>query len=85
MLDASLFARVSLMHNQIDKILQTLFLQLKPCFNEHVDEPLVVCLSSSYHLVQLGTEAIEEDTLLLTATPAVLGHGLRLNQLQGIM
>ena len=67
---------------KLHQLPQALLLGLELRLYEHVDQFLCVCLPSSYHLVQLGTEAIEEDTLLLTATPAVLGHGLRLNQLQ---
>ena len=67
---------------ELHQLSQALLLDLKLCLYQHVDKLLRVRLPSCYHLVQLWAEAIEKDTLLLTATLAVLGHCLRLNQLK---
>ena len=51
------------------------------CLDYHVEQFFIVCLSSCYHLLELGTEAIEGNALFRTATAAVLCNHLGLNQL----
>ena len=67
---------------KLHKLPQALLFDLELSLYEHVNELLCVSLSPLYHFVQLWTDAVEEDSLLLTTAPTVLGYCFRLNQLQ---
>ena len=66
---------------QLNQLLHSLSLCIDSCLDDHVEELLIICLTSGYHLTQFRTEAIERNALFFTSALAVLCNLLRLIEL----